>query len=224
MGEDAEVLASAVKMHSTTMHKVVEGNVKYSVYKGVEEVQSFEGVANVDAMKSWAAKARVPAFGQTNEENFDIYTEGLASKEGLVWVCVDPKSKEEEVKKVAPAIVSVASKVTQPFVWLDIEAFEDHAREELGCKDYPTVVFQRGDLLGDREDAKVEKFVRSFAEKPEEFTTEVLGQWFDDIVAGKVEAVPEPDELEGLDDDDEDEKEDEDEDEKEAEPEAKEEL
>ena len=38
---------------------------------------------------------------------------------------------------------------------IDVAAFESHAKEELGCKDYPTVVFQKGNLITDAETAQV---------------------------------------------------------------------
>merc|ERR1712166_814416 len=86
-----------------------------------------------------------------------------------------------------------------PTVWLDVSEFEEHAKKELGCTSYPTLVLQRGDLLGERSDAKVEKFVKSYSEAGGFKDVEAeVAQFMADIESGKIEAVPEPDELDEL--------------------------
>ena len=67
---------------------------------------------------------------------------------------------------------------------------------------FPAVVLQRGDLLGEKEDPKIERFRKLFADDKSEFTTDTLVQFLKDIADGKVEALPEKDELSELDDDD----------------------
>lgn len=114
-----------------------------------------------------------------------------------------------------------------PIVYLNAHILEEHAREELGCTEYPTVVLQRGNLLADpkSEEGKVHKFIRVFkgenedkiaekdedkkdseeekkAEKPE-LTLESLRSFFADIKSGDLEEVYVPDELDALDDEEE---------------------
>lgn len=177
-----------------------------TIYKGTSETSKYEGAWELETVSAWSVDNRAPMFGQINEDNFEIYVE--AAKEGLFWVCFDPSKHETDVPKYSPIIVEAAkehlskNEVKYPFVWLDISEFEAHAKEELGCSTYPTIVLQKGDLLGDREDTKVMKYVRSFSEKPEELTAPAVKQFFADIESGALEAVPEPDELAELDEED----------------------
>ena len=46
----------------------------------------------------------------------------------------------------------------------------------------------------------VEKFVRSFSEKPEELTTAGVEKFFADVKSGELKAAPQPDPLDGMDD------------------------
>lgn len=173
-----------------------------NVYRGAAEEASYSGAMDVAAVSEWAANERAPYFGQINEDNFEVYVEH--AKKGLFWVCLDPATREETLKTLAPQLEQAARAQPEdakyPFVWLDIGEFEAHAKEELGCVDYPTIVLQKGDLLGDREDTKVEKFVRSFASDPASLTSAAVATFFSDVTSGKLEAVPEPDELADLDD------------------------
>ena len=66
-------------------------------------------------------------------------------------MCVDPQNIKEDIKKYSPALVQAAkNRAAQgnedqyPFVWLDVAEFEAHAKEELGCSTFPTIVLQVG--------------------------------------------------------------------------------
>ena len=49
---------------------------KLTLYKGTEEKLIYGGdLADGDAVLKWTAENRVPAFGQINEDNFEIYVE-----------------------------------------------------------------------------------------------------------------------------------------------------
>jgi len=172
-----------------------------TVYRGAAEEASYSGAYELEAVNEWAGKERAPFFGQINEDNFEVYVD--YAKKGLFWVCLDPATREETLKTLAPQLEQAAKAQPEdakyPFVWLDIGEFEAHAKEELGCVDYPTIVLQKGDLLGDREDTKVAKFVRSFASDPASLTSGAVATFFEDITSGKLEAAPEPDELADLD-------------------------
>lgn len=175
------------------------------VYRGHGEEDELASV-NAEEVEKWVGENRAPYFGQINEENFEIYVE--YAKKGIFWVCLDPKTRDADLKTMAPALVESAKEQSAeekyPFVWLDIAEFEAHAKEELGCTSFPTIVLQRGDLLGDREDTKVERFLRSFADNKEELSkASAVTQFFADVKSGALEAVPEPDELAELDDEDE---------------------
>merc|ERR1712098_417782 len=89
-------------------------------------------------------------------------------------------------------------------VWLDGQKFDEHMKQELGCKIFPTLVLQRGDLMGETEEAiaSVEKFVRSFDEKPEDLNAESIAKFLEDIKSGAHKAE---DPLDQLDDDEDDE-------------------
>lgn len=199
----AEKLANDEKLFAEVVYVTgteAESN-SLTIYKGYQETESYSGEWTEEKVSEFAAKARIPLFGQITEDNFEIYVE--KAKDGLFWVCFDPTKSKDDVPKYSPSLAKAAEVNSEyPFVWLDITEFEAHAKEELGCSTYPTIVLQRGDLLGEREDTKVEKFVRSFSEKPEELTTEAVSEFFADVKSGKLEAAPEPDGLEELDADD----------------------
>jgi protein disulfide isomerase len=177
---------------------------KLVLHRGTEETATYDGAYEHDALSTWIAKERNPMFGQITEDNFEIYMEH--AKNGLFWVCFSPTSIQEDLKKFSPEFVKAAKAQSgdqYPFVWLDVAEFEAHAKEELGCSTFPTIVLQRGDLLGDREEAKVEKFLRSFSEKPEEMNAKAVETFFADIKSGALQPVEEPDELDLMDEDDE---------------------
>lgn len=203
VANDAKTLGSVGYVKADT--------AKLTIHKGTEETSVYSGpFDNEEDVLKWAADNRQPHFGQINEDNFEIYVE--SAKKGLLWVCVDPAHLNDEIKKVSTALVAASEKrramegeEQYPFVWLDIAEFEAHAKEELGCSTFPTVVLQRGDLMGEREDMTVEKFVRSFSEKPEELTADAIDKFFADIKSGELKAAPQPDPLAELDEDDDEE-------------------
>lgn len=175
-----------------------------TVFRGADESVTYSGKFEAEAVSEWVANERAPHFGKIHEDNFEIYVD--FAKKGLFWVCLDPATREEDLKTLTPELVAAAKAQKEdakyPFVWLDIAEFEAHAKEELGCSTFPTVVLQRGDLLGDREDTKVDKFVRTFSDDKTKLNAAAVKEFFADIESGKLEAVPEPDELAELDDDD----------------------
>lgn len=184
------------------MYFVEAGENSAVVHRGHKETVSYSGdFTDATAVTEWIKTARVPWFGQITEDNYEIYMD--SAKKGMFWACFDPKDKAAQIEKYAAIFQKAAQdpKVDFPSVWLDSEEFEAHAREELGCKTFPTIVLQKGDLLGDYEETKIDKFIRSFSEKPEELTSDAILQFFKDIEEGKLEPVPEPDELDQLDDD-----------------------
>lgn len=174
-----------------------------AVFKGVSETaESTEVFGDAEALTTWAKSERQPMFGQIGEDNFEIYME--SAKNGLFWVCFDPKDSDAQVAKYASKMVDAASKQGEtkyPFVWLNTAEFEEHAKEELGCKDFPTIVLQRGDLLSEAEDAKVEKFVRSFAAEPAKLDETAVSSFFADIESGALKPEEQPDGLDELDED-----------------------
>lgn len=189
----------------------VESSTKEAVvYRGNKEKTTYTGPEwTLEALKTWVSEQRVPLFGEINEENFEVYT--APAKNGLMWVCLDPTKLADQLEQYSPALVEAAGKLKEgettayPFVWLNIAEFEAHAQEELGCKDYPTLVLQKGDLLGEQEDSKIEKFHRSFANNTS-LTADGVAQFFKDIESGALEPVPEPEEPEeDLDEEDEEE-------------------
>lgn len=188
---------------SATYALVKDGEKKVTMYRGSNETVVYDGEWTQEAVSAWVSKERTPFFGQITEDNFEIYMEH--AKNGLFWVCLSPKTVEEDFKKYASEFVEAAKAQTGdvkfPFVWLDVAEFEAHAKEELGCSTFPTIVLQRGDLLGDREEVKVEKFLRTFSENPEELNAGAVDTFFKDIASGALEPVAEPDELDALDDD-----------------------
>lgn len=208
----AKAVASNPELFAMVKHLKTEGPSKLTVYKGREETSTYEGsFEDEEAVMTWAKDNRIPLFGEIGAENFEVYVQ--AARKGLMWACFDPKTKDEVVAKYTPAFVE-AAKLQQeteekyPFVWLDINQFGDHAREELSCKVYPTIVLQRGDLMSENpEENPVEKFVRNFENNPEELDTAAVTKFFTDIASGDLKAEPIPDPLDALDDDDDDEEE-----------------
>lgn len=206
----AKLVANNPELFALVTHVKTEGPSKLTVYKGREESSTYEGsFEDEEAVMSWAKDNRIPLFGEISGENFEVYVD--AARKGLMWACFDPKSTNEDIAKYTPAFVE-AAKLQQetgdkyPFVWLDVNQFGDHAKEELGCKVYPTIVLQRGDLMSDTpEENPVEKFVRVFDKNPEELDTVAVNKFFSDIASGDLAAEPIPDPLDALDDDDDDE-------------------
>eukprot|EP00392_Amoebophrya_sp_AT5.2_P015681 g15897.t1 len=198
-----EITTVATNTSMTNFLFVEAAAPSLTLYKGTAEKVSFSGTFEAKDMDLWVKSERAPSFGQINEDNFELYVEKAGK--GLFWVCLDPNTIDAQLKEVSPALVAAHAKQvaaggeTYPFVWLDVAEFEAHAREELGCANYPTIVLQRGDLMGEGE-AKVEKFVRSFAEAPATLTVDSIGTFFEDVASGKLEPMPELDELDKLDD------------------------
>lgn len=180
---------------------------KLVIYKGTDEKVEISQKEVLDLYNSkeldeWIKKERKPLFGQINEDNFELYME-FAVK-GLFWVCFDSKTMNEDVKKYSGMLVEAAKKKEYPFVWIDVDEFEEQAKQELKCTTYPTIVLQRGDLVGENKeepDAQVEKFVRSFSDDPSKFTTAAVEKFFTDIESGTLQKSEEPDELDAMDSD-----------------------
>lgn len=228
-GASEKVKATAEKTLATeglfgSVTYLAEGETSLKVYKGEEEIVAFEGdVEDAEAASKWALENRVPTFGQIDGSNFEIYFN--AAKKGLFWACFDPSKNDEQVKQFNAAFVE-ASKAHQaagknetfPFVWLNVKDFEEHAKNDLGCKTFPTIVLQRGDLMSEAEDVVIDKYLRSFEGKEETLTAEGIAKFFADVESGELKAEPIPDPLDAMDDD-------EDEDEESAAPaQAEEEL
>lgn len=206
----AKSIASNPALFASVTHVKTEGPSKLTVYKGRDESSTYSGsFEDSEAVMTWAQENRIPLFGEIAGENFEIYVE--SARKGLMWACFDPKTKDEDVAKYTPAFVEAAKNQEKneeqyPFVWLDINQFGEHAKEELGCKVYPTIVLQRGDLMSETPDENpVEKFIRTFDKNPEELDTAAVDKFFTDIASGELKAEPIPDPLDALDDDDDDE-------------------
>lgn len=206
--EDVQAIAESAagaNIQTAEMLYVMAPSKKLTIYKGTQEVESYSGEWEEKACTEWVTLKRAPWFGQINEDNFEIYME--YAKQGLFWVCFSPESLEEDLKKYSEVVAAAAqaqeSEEKYPFVWLDVKEFAAHAKEELGCTTFPTIVLQKGDLLADRVDSKVEKFVRSFAKGVEggdgQLTEAGIQKFFSDIKSGSLQAIPEPDELDELD-------------------------
>lgn len=185
-----------------------------TVYKGRDEVVEYTGeggVEDFEAVNKWAVENRVPIFGQIDGTNFEIYFE--AAKKGLFWACFDPTKNDDQVAQFNSAFVEASkahrasAKEIYPFVWLNVADFEEHAKNDLGCKTFPTIVLQRGDLMSEAEDVVVDKFLRSFEGKEDTLTADAIGNFFADIESGALKAEPIPDPLDAMDDDEEDEEE-----------------
>jgi len=169
------------------------------------------------ALANWAKSRRVPLFGQITEENYEIYVD--VARNGMFWVCLDPTKLDDELKKYVPTFQAAAKAQAggagagaqeslgdykypkYPMVWIDAKEFEAHAKEELGCTSFPTIVLQKGDLLGDAETTKVDKFVRSFSDEAKSGALDeaAVTKFFDDVASGALAPVEEPDELDEMD-------------------------
>jgi len=215
-GDDTKKIAEAVANKlkatlATTYYIKSDSESSITIHKGTEEVvtEDIKGMES-DKVVEWAVKNRVPNFGQINEENFEIYLEN--AKNGMLWVCLDPKTLKEDLKTYSKQLAEVSSKY--PFVWFDINDFEAHAKSELGCKEFPTVVLQKGDLLAETEDAKIEKFIKPFAGEgvTEKLSKATVEAFLTGVESGEIKPEPIPDELDQLDDEDEEESGDEEED------------
>jgi len=177
-----------------------------TMYKGTTErevVTDLSTIPTGTGISDWFSKFRQPLFGQISEDNFELYM--TSAKSGLLWVCFDPADVQAALTQFSQTIVLAAELTIKagrdkfPFVWLDISEFEEHARQELGCTKYPTIVLQKGDILTE-SDQEVEKFSKSFAEDPSLLTAAAVLEFLDDVAAGKMQSEVK-DELDEMDED-----------------------
>ena len=226
--EKASKVADSIRQLAVTSVFVPKkGDPSLKIYKGQEEQINYEGETalkdmDVEKLTAWSKKNRVPLFGEITEDNYEIYIQ--SAKKGMFWVCLDPKNLVKDLDKYSTEIVKAAkANADYPFVWINTDEFEAHQKEELGCEAFPTTVLQRGDLLGDQEETKVDRFVKKWhgaekkdekkeadkkddkkeEDKKEEFPAlsgDNVLSWLGDIKEGKVEPEKVDDGLDELDD------------------------
>merc|ERR1712224_575312 len=151
-------------------------------------------VADISAVGTWVDSEALPMFGMVDEDNFNAYLD--SAPEGMLWLCFAP-----DKLSTAPAVyakeLSLLARPYRgkiPFVWLDTVEFEEHAKDELGCATYDTVVIQRGNLAV--EDATPERYRKVLSP---DFKASEVTAFLAEVLAGKVEPI---DELDELDDED----------------------
>lgn len=78
-----KVLADPKAFASVALLKT-DGEAKLTLYKGGEETVTFDGdFADAEKVGAWAVENRVPAFGQIDQDNFEIYVESAKKGRGL---------------------------------------------------------------------------------------------------------------------------------------------
>merc|ERR1712196_445385 len=101
-------------------------------------------------MGSWVKKEALALVGQVDEGNYELYLE--TATKGLVWMCLDPRQVREEAQRHEKVLAEVAKSIDPiRLVWLDTDEYEEHAKEELGCDKYPSMIYHSGDLSSEED-------------------------------------------------------------------------
>jgi len=87
-----------------------------------------------------AFAAELPHFGEFTDENAEQYYDNLKDDENLLWFSFHPEHVKEHVEQHTPVLTEVAKNTpNMKFVWYNTAELEDHARENLGCEEFPCV-------------------------------------------------------------------------------------
>jgi len=170
------------------------------VYRGHDETSVFKGnFESSEELTAWAVPEALADFGQVTEDTFQAYLD--AAPEGVVWICFDPKTLTTEPSRVAAGMGELARKHLgkMRFIWLDTIEYEEHAKEDLRCHEYPMVVIQLGDMSKEDDETEIKKFKKAISVS---FTPADIEEYLGKVLAGKVEPIDELDELDEEDEDD----------------------
>ncbi|KDQ64544.1 hypothetical protein JAAARDRAFT_118170 [Jaapia argillacea MUCL 33604] len=140
--------------------------------------------ATVKDLEEWIQELSIPIIDEVNAENYQVYAQ---SGKPLAYLFLDPtdEKKDEHVAAIRPIATQYRGKVN--FVWIDAIKFGDHAKAlNLPEPKWPSFVVQ--DLT---------QQLKYPLDQSKPFTTEVVGEWIELFVAGKLEpqlkseAIPE---------------------------------
>ncbi|CAJ1398634.1 unnamed protein product, partial [Effrenium voratum] len=144
-----------------------DGTDSVKLYRGLNEVLTFEVQAqnpeDLDAeLLGFVQRERLPLFGEISEENFYHYeTSGL---NGLLWVlfanstgqpCLAGQCSTQAAHHSA-SLREVAESFGTKVVYTDAATHKEFLAEELGVRQFPALVVQKGPLGPARE---LEKYV-----------------------------------------------------------------
>lgn len=159
-----------------------------TVYRGVREQKKAdaESLAQLDKLTKWVEKNVLPVFGEISVANFETY--GPQADKGILWLCLAPTDTiREKSVELADEMVKGAEGSPYPFVWIDTVQYGEHAKDDLGCTEFPTVVLQKGDFTTDDE-AMPDVYKKSFAGEEPNMTGKAIKAWLQDVEDGKVAA------------------------------------
>lgn len=197
------------------LHMPGAGSPSVRLLRGFKEEKKFDGDhTSKDALTTWFKNENIAMVGQIDESNYEAYL--ATGQEGMVWLCFTPSELKQEVEKHMTAMQAASAKLVSAhklrLVWLDTEEYEEHAKEELGCSQYPTLVVHLGDLSSEEVAEQVKKYKKVLGK---EITADEITNFVDSCKKGEVEPIDELDEVDDEDEDEEEGGEKEDEDEKE---------
>lgn len=136
------------------------GNFIFRAHSGGDEIQVHRSLPEdvvtlmkpdlgspegVEKVLQFLKAERLPLFGEIGEENWLAYSNSGA--EGLLWALFHPKHIMDNVTSHASAFLQVAGLFPQiKVVYVDTKIYQEHVREDLGVSEFPSLVFQQGNL------------------------------------------------------------------------------
>uniref|UniRef100_A0A7S4RFU2 Thioredoxin domain-containing protein n=1 Tax=Alexandrium monilatum TaxID=311494 RepID=A0A7S4RFU2_9DINO len=154
------------------------------VHRGFNETVELKGPDALDEEKVMAfiEAERLPAFGEIHEENSAGYL--ARAGEGMLWICFSPGSFREEAEQKQGVFQRVAASFPQfPVVYLDTMLYEEHAKESLGCDEFPTLVLQIGNFT---DEQAPEPEPKTYKVAPGDITEDAVVGWINSVLAGEV--------------------------------------
>lgn len=160
---------------------------RIEVHRGLDETLEHAGAFdNATVLAEWFMAETLPSFALADELTSKAAM--ARSTTGLIWLCLAPKDLAAEVERLAPYLGKfgevLRGKVA--LLYLDTVSYEQHALEDLGCGEFPSVVFQRGSMpaaaAGDRVPIVEYHRLLSPGFEPAE-----VGHFIEDVLKGAVE-------------------------------------
>eukprot|EP00929_Paragymnodinium_shiwhaense_P073252 TRINITY_DN37287_c0_g1_i2.p1 TRINITY_DN37287_c0_g1~~TRINITY_DN37287_c0_g1_i2.p1 ORF type:complete len:247 (-),score=39.99 TRINITY_DN37287_c0_g1_i2:406-1146(-) len=162
---------------------------------------------DVDAMVRFMKSDMLPLVGEIDEGNMEAYLARAAGANGVggvLWLCF----RGDMYKAHAALHMKIFQQVAwtfplYPIVYFNTTSFLDHSLQELGCTQYPSAIFQKGNFTD--EHAPLRKYTLQWALKTSSVegelsqvtaanltTTDVI-EWMQSALNGSLQADDPPD-------------------------------
>lgn len=163
------------------------------IHRGIDEVVELPITQPADQsnIEAFLQREMLPAFGEITDGNLDGYMQ--RATEGMLWACFHPDHWRSDAAAHMDVFTEVARTFKQfPAVYLDTKTYERHAREELGCGDFPAIALQLGNL----SDARIEPRRYLTTERSGAvLSASFLTSWINSVLAGEVKEYEDAEDL-----------------------------